>query len=143
MVWPLIGSYKTQATHNPALTCNTGPGARRQRTRCQSNAGNAPGYLVVSRARTVSLIRAYATASFDLISLDYNIQGEQEGDAARKIAETPNRDARIIIHSMNPKGAALISSILPDAVAFPVNKTIASNARFKRLREGLARWSGL
>jgi len=105
--------------------------------------------MVDSPHRAISLIRAYATASFDLISLDYNIQGEQEGDAvaranaARKIAETPNRDARIIIHSINPKGTALISSILPDAIAFPVNKTIASNARFKRLREGLARWSGL
>ncbi|MGK7902137.1 MAG: cyclic-phosphate processing receiver domain-containing protein [Hormoscilla sp.] len=93
--------------------------------------------MVDSSHRAISLIRAY---SFDLISLDYNIQGEEEGDAvARAILETANRTARIIIHSMNPKGSALISSILPDAIAFPVNKMIASNARFKQLRERIDR----
>ncbi|MBC6451905.1 MAG: hypothetical protein GDA43_00815 [Hormoscilla sp. SP5CHS1] len=90
--------------------------------------------MVDSSHRAISLIRAY---SFDLISLDYNIQG---GDAvARAILETPDLTARIIIHSMNPKGSALISSILPDAIAFPVNKMIASNARFKQLRERIDR----
>ncbi len=91
--------------------------------------------MVNSSHRAIQLIKAY---DFDIIMLDYNIRGENNGDeVAKEIISSRNRSARVIIHSMNPTGSEKINKILPDAVILPVNKMIKSNQRFKRLRDGL------
>ncbi len=82
--------------------------------------------------RAISLLNAY---DFDIISLDYNLRGDLTGaDVARAIICSRNKDARIVIHSMNAKGADQIAKILPQAVHFPVSKMVRSNQAFKRLR---------
>jgi CheY-like chemotaxis protein len=86
--------------------------------------------------RAITLINAY---DFDIISLDYNLDGELTGaDVAKAIGSSRNKNARIVIHSMNPKGAERIVHILPQAVRFPVSKMIRSNRAFKQLRTMIA-----
>jgi CheY-like chemotaxis protein len=82
--------------------------------------------------RAITLLNAY---DFDIISLDYNLRGELTGaDVARAIPLSRNRQARVVVHSLNPKGVEEIRSILPHAVYYPVSKMVRSNAAFKRLR---------
>lgn len=90
-------------------------------------------WILVSTAhRAITLLNAY---DFDIISLDYNLDGELTGaDVARAIASSRNRSARIVIHSMNPRGAEQIAKILPHAVLFPVSKMVRSNQAFRLLR---------
>jgi CheY-like chemotaxis protein len=91
--------------------------------------------LVDSCHRAIRLIQAY---QFDLISMDYNIRGDQDGDSvAAAMQESPNKDAKVIIHSMNPKGADKLSLIMPDAIRYPVNKMITSNSHFNKLRNAI------
>ena len=72
---------------------------------------------------------------FDVISLDYNLGGQLNGaDVAKIIQSSRNKNVRVIIHSMNPRGAKFISSILPDAIVYPVLKMVRSNKKFKDLR---------
>lgn len=88
--------------------------------------------LVESSHRAIALLNAY---DFDLISLDYNIKGDAEGDTvARTLQNSRNRNSRVIIHSMNPKGAERIAAILPQAIQMPVHQMVRSNAYFQRLR---------
>jgi CheY-like chemotaxis protein len=88
--------------------------------------------LVNTGRRAVTLLNAY---DFDIISLDYNLDGDLTGaDVARAIACSRNQNARIVIHSMNPKGAEQIARILPHAVMFPLSKMIRSNQAFRLLR---------
>jgi DNA-binding response OmpR family regulator len=82
--------------------------------------------------RAVALINAY---EFDIISLDYNLRGNLTGaDVAQTIASSRNRHTRVVIHSMNPKGATKIALLLPQALHFPVSKMVRSNRTFKFLR---------
>jgi len=82
--------------------------------------------------RAITLLNAY---DFDIISLDYNLRGDLSGaDVAQAIANSRNKESRVIIHSMNPQGADRIAQILPQAVLFPVSKMARSNQAFKRLR---------
>jgi CheY-like chemotaxis protein len=91
--------------------------------------------LVHTAKRAIRLIEAY---DFDLISLDFNLAGEETGDeVAIAIANSSNKNAKVIIHSMNHPGAKKISEILPNADIVPFSKIIKSNAVFKRLREEL------
>jgi CheY-like chemotaxis protein len=91
--------------------------------------------LVDTGARAVTLLNAY---DFDIISLDFNLRGPLSGaDVARAIAQSRNPSTGVVIHSMNPSGAIEIGSILPQAILFPVQKMIRSNAAFKRLRDRL------
>lgn len=88
--------------------------------------------LVYTGRRALSLLDAY---DFDIISLDYNLRGDLTGaDVSRAISCSRNKDARIVIHSMNVKGAGQIAKILPQAVHFPVSKMARSNQAFKHLR---------
>ncbi len=83
--------------------------------------------------RAITLLNAY---QFDVISLDYNLRGPLTGaDVARAIAGSRNKDARVVIHSMNPRGASQIAGVLPQAAHFPLSKMVRSNQSFKRLRE--------
>lgn len=82
--------------------------------------------------RAITLINAY---DFDIISLDYNLRGELTGaDVARLIKSSRNTEAKIIVHSLNPKGVKQILNILPNAISYPVSKMIRSNNAFKHLR---------
>lgn len=89
--------------------------------------------LVSTGARAITLLTAY---KFDLISLDFNLNGELTGaDVAQQISNTQNNDTKILIHSMNPRGAKFLSEILPDALVYPVLKMVRSNKIFKRIRQ--------
>jgi CheY-like chemotaxis protein len=88
--------------------------------------------LVNTGHRAITLLNAY---DFDIISLDYNLDGELTGaDVARAIACSRNGNARIVIHSMNAEGTEQIAKILPHAVLFPVSKMVRSNQAFRLLR---------
>ena len=88
--------------------------------------------LVNTGPRAIKLLAAY---DFDIISLDYNLRGELDGaDVARALKSSRNKDARIVVHSLNPKGVKRILHILPAAIPYPVSKMVRRNSAFKRLR---------
>lgn len=88
--------------------------------------------LVDTAYRAARLVQAY---DFDVISLDYNLKGEETGaDIANTIRYSRNSRARVIIHSMNPDGAQEIKNILPEGIIYPVSKMIRSNRAFKEIR---------
>ncbi|MGB3695590.1 MAG: cyclic-phosphate processing receiver domain-containing protein [Spirulinaceae cyanobacterium] len=89
--------------------------------------------LVKTGHRAIKLINAY---DFDIISIDYNIGGELNGaDVALALKDSRNRNSRMIVHSLNPKGAKSILTILPQAIYYPVSKMVRSNQKFKYLRQ--------
>lgn len=91
--------------------------------------------LVHTGRRAATLLRAY---DFDIVSLDYNLAGDLGGaDVARVLAASRNRHARVIVHSLNPRGAAELARILPDAIVYPVSRMVRTNQHFKRLVAGL------
>ena len=88
--------------------------------------------LVNTGERAVTLLNAY---NFDLVSLDYNLGGQLNGaDVAKVLKCSRNKNVRVIVHSLNPRGAKIIASILPDAIIYPVAKMVRSNKLFKHLR---------
>ena len=93
--------------------------------------------LIHTAERAVRLVQAFR---FELISLDFDLAGPGDGaDAAQAIADSENRDACILIHSMNVNGAERIKQILPHAVWVPINQITQTNDRFKRLRKEIGR----
>ena len=89
--------------------------------------------LVNTAFRANTLLNAY---EFDIVSLDYNLRGELTGTSvAEELLKTNNKQARIIIHSMNPDGAKSIQQLLPTAICYPVNKIARSHHHFKIIRE--------
>lgn len=102
--------------------------------------------LVHTAARAVCLLNAY---DFDLISLDYNLAGPNNGDAvAEAIATSRNAHTPVLVHSMNPRGAGRLAELLPHAACVPVGSIVKTNATAKRVREALrlgvpADWQGL
>lgn len=91
--------------------------------------------LVHTGRRAMTLLQAYR---FDLVSLDYHLAGDLTGaDVAQSLLATPNSTARLVIHSMNPAGAAEIARLLPGAVVFPISKMIKSNRTFNALCRGI------
>lgn len=91
--------------------------------------------LVPTGARAVTLLSVY---DFDLVSLDYNLRGELTGaDVAEALAGSRNREARVVIHSQNPKGVERILAKLPSAVCFPLSRMIRSNQVARRIRAGI------
>ena len=88
--------------------------------------------LVNTGQRAITLLNAY---DFDIISIDYNLRGEVNGlEVAQALKCSRNKNARIIVHSLNPKGVKSILEILPDAIPYPVSKMVRSNKTFKYLR---------
>lgn len=86
--------------------------------------------------RAISLAKA---SEFDLILLDYDLAGVEKGDAmAAAIAQSPNREAQVIVHAMNVIGAQKIQALLPQADLVPLSRMTKNNATFKRLRAQLA-----
>ena len=55
-------------------------------------------------------------------------------DVAKVLKYSGNKSVRVIVHSLNPRGAKAISSILPDAIVYPVARMVRSNKLFKYLR---------
>jgi CheY-like chemotaxis protein len=102
--------------------------------------------LVHTAARAVRLVQAY---EFDLISLDFNLAGPEDGDAvAAAIAASRNARTPVVVHSLNPRGAARLAELLPHAVCVPVSQLVKSNATVKRVRQALRQgvpqdWRGL
>ena len=91
--------------------------------------------LVHTAARAGRLVRAF---DFDLISLDFNLAGPDNGDSvAEVIANSRNARTPILVHSMNPRGAARLAELLPHAAAVPVGALVKTNATAKRVREAL------
>jgi CheY-like chemotaxis protein len=92
--------------------------------------------LVDTARRAVSLIHAY---EFDSVFLDYDLAGPEKGDAvAAALAQSPNREAKVIVHAMNAIGAQKIQAFLPQADLVPLSKMKKDNVTFKRLRAQLA-----
>ncbi|MGF1490552.1 MAG: cyclic-phosphate processing receiver domain-containing protein [Prochloraceae cyanobacterium] len=91
------------------------------------------GYILLKTGkRAIMLLDLY---DFDIISIDYNLPGQINGETiAKHLSISRNKNARIIIHSMNPKGAEKIAKILPDAILYPVLKIVKSNRNFKFIR---------
>lgn len=88
--------------------------------------------LVNTGQSAITLLNAY---DFDIISIDYNLRGELNGaEVAQALKCSRNKNTRIIVHSLNPKGVKSILAILPDAIPYPVSKMVRSNKTFKYLR---------
>ncbi len=93
--------------------------------------------LVNTASRAVRLIAVF---DFDLIALDYDLDGEKKGDdVAAFLAQSRNAKARLWVHSMNVQGVARIQEHLPDSMAVPFSKVIRDNQTFKKLRESINR----
>ncbi|AFZ25575.1 CheY-like receiver domain-containing protein [Cylindrospermum stagnale PCC 7417] len=91
--------------------------------------------LVNTGHRAITLCNAY---DFDIISLDYNLHGDLNGaDVAKAIQFSRNKNVRLIVHSLNPKGVKQILNIIPTAIPYPVSKMIRSNQLFKHLKAKL------
>ena len=96
----------------------------------------AHAWILVNTAhRAITLLSAY---DFDLVSLDYNLRGESNGDEiAKALIGSRNKDCVVIIHSMNPKGAEKMVKLLPNAITYPVSKMIRSNKVFRALQKNI------
>jgi len=95
--------------------------------------------LVHTAARAVRLAGVY---EFDVIALDYDLAGEAKGDVvAAALASSTNREAVVLIHSLNAPGAERIRAHLPQAIFVPINQITRDNATFKRLRAEFAKGS--
>ena len=93
--------------------------------------------LVHTADRAIRLLSVYA---FDLISLDFDLAGDKKGDVvASFISCSRNSKTKVIVHSMNPQGAAKISEFLPNAIHVPLSKMTKTNRIFKRLRQELSK----
>src|SRR5262245_17903841 len=91
--------------------------------------------LVHTAARAVRLVQAY---DFDLVSLDFNLASPDDGDAvATALRESRNAATPVLVHSMNPHGAARLQELLPHAVSIPVFRLTRSNAIMKGIRAAL------
>jgi DNA-binding response OmpR family regulator len=93
--------------------------------------------LVHTAHRGMVLLSAY---DFDLILLDYDLAGDESGaDVALCLSKFRNKQAKVIIHSMNALGAEQIHALLPEADLIPLSKITKNNLTFKRLQEELRR----
>jgi|SRR5260221_1446260 len=109
-----------------------------ERQKVLTNLYRAHAWVLVNTAlRAIAMVKAY---EFDIISLDYNLRGDLDGnEVANAILHSQNSKARVVIHSMNPRGANELSQILPSAVQYPVSKMIRSNKVFKHLKDEIDR----
>lgn|GEM_PF-820076 len=91
--------------------------------------------LVHTAARAIRLVNAFY---FDLIALDFDLAGPENGDAvAQAIPVSRNADTPVLIHSMNIPAAARLRELLPQAVCTPIATLFKSNAVVKSVREAL------
>ncbi|MEW6533582.1 MAG: response regulator [Thermodesulfobacteriota bacterium] len=92
--------------------------------------------LVNTAARANRLLDAY---DFDLVSLDFDLDGGARGDqVALHLRDSRNAAVTVIVHSDNHPGANKIKAILPSAACVPFSKITKSNSIFKKVRRELA-----
>jgi CheY-like chemotaxis protein len=73
--------------------------------------------LVNTASRAMRLIAVY---EFDMIVLDYDLDGEEKGDTvAGFVKQSINANARVLVHSMNVQGVERIQKHIPDTTAVP------------------------
>jgi len=85
--------------------------------------------------RAVRLLEVF---DFDMIALDYDLDGEETGEkVAEFLAHSRNANAKVWVHSMNVQGVKQIQKYLPDSVAVPYSKIIRDNSTFKKLRASI------
>jgi CheY-like chemotaxis protein len=102
--------------------------------------------LVHTAARAIRLVGVY---DFDLISLDFNLAGPENGDSvAEAIARSRNARTPVLVHSMNPRGANRLAELLPHAACVAAGALVKTNATARRVREALRHgvprdWSAL
>lgn len=76
--------------------------------------------------------------TYDLIQLDFDLDGNADGeDVARLLAEQESR-ALVIIHSENPEGKASIKVHLPHALAVPISLLRTKSEQVAHLKALLA-----
>jgi len=93
-------------------------------------------WILVNTARRA--IRLLSVYDFDLIALDYDLDGEETGDkVAEFLKQSRNADAKVWVHSMNVQGVNEIQKYLPDSVAIPFSKIIRNNRTFKKLQQSI------
>jgi len=93
--------------------------------------------MVHTATRAIRLINSY---DFDLICLDFDLAGDEQGDwVAKQIPASRNAETKVLVHSMNQPGANQIISLIPHALAIPISKITRDNKTFKRLKEELNR----
>jgi len=93
--------------------------------------------MVHTAARAIRLVNAF---DFDLISLDFDLAGPENGDSvARAIRVSRNANTPVLIHSMNAPAAVRLADLLPHAACVPIATIFRSNAEVKRVREALRR----
>jgi CheY-like chemotaxis protein len=96
---------------------------------------NQAWVLVSTGRRALTLLSAF---EFDIVSLDYNLGDDLTGaDLAKALQGRMSAGTRVVVHSMNPKGAKAIQAILPDAIVYPLSRMARSNVRMKKLRAGI------
>ncbi len=89
--------------------------------------------LVNTARRAIRLLEVY---DFDIISLDFDLDGEERGDRiADFIKRSGNANSKVLVHSMNVQGVVRIQEHLPNSMAVPFSKIIRDNRTFKRFRE--------
>jgi CheY-like chemotaxis protein len=83
-------------------------------------------------------VRLVAAYDFDLISLDYDLEGLETGElVAEAVAASRNASTPVIVHSMNPEGAELVSIVLPHAQRVPVDQMVGSHRSAEAVRQAL------
>lgn len=93
--------------------------------------------LTPDAAHAARLVAAY---DFDLISLDYDLEGPDTGEAvAEALMVSRNALTPVLVHSMNPDGAALLAIILPHAQGVPIDVLVGSHRTAEAVRAALRR----
>ena len=83
-------------------------------------------------------IRYVDVYDFDIISLDYNLDGPENGDViAEFIKRSCNAESKVLVHSTNAQGVKRIQAYLPNSVAIPISKIIRDNQTFRRFRQSI------
>jgi DNA-binding response OmpR family regulator len=96
---------------------------------------NQAWILVHTGRRALTLLSAFV---FDIVSIDYNLGDDLTGvDVVRALRQSESAGCLVVVHSLNPRGAAEILAIAPEAIAYPVSKMARSNAVMKTLRAGV------
>jgi CheY-like chemotaxis protein len=102
--------------------------------------------LTPDAAHAARLVAAY---DFDLIALDYDLEGSGNGEVvADALVGSRNAATPVVVHSMNPEGAELLAVILPNAQRVPIDELAASGRVAEAVRAALrigvpADWSAV
>jgi CheY-like chemotaxis protein len=92
-------------------------------------------------ARAIRLLETYY---FDLVSLDFNLTGVEQGeDLASFISRFLNGKTKVIVHSSKRKETDPISAQIPQADIVPLSRITRSHAVLERFRQELSRGNNI